>query len=169
MISEAFQDLLKSWSRQNGLHFISQYEFAPPQKNHIRSDGTILHDLRVPLANGRPRTGATISTSRSRRSWPRPPAGRHRLRELGDGRSHPEPQRPASSRRALAHPGLAHPPDWLVRTHDAGGARERRGFAVAPDPEAFMIRRTGTAYRTADGWPLSQAVRPQPSACVATA
>jgi predicted helicase len=49
VISDAFKDLLKAWSRQNHLHFISQYEFESPQKNRIRPDGTILHDLRVPL------------------------------------------------------------------------------------------------------------------------
>lgn len=49
VISEAFKDLLKAWSRQKSLHFIAQYEFASPQKNRIRPDGTILHDLRVPL------------------------------------------------------------------------------------------------------------------------
>lgn len=49
VISEAFKDLLKAWSKQNHLHFISQYEFESPQKNRIRPDGTILHDLRVPL------------------------------------------------------------------------------------------------------------------------
>ena len=49
VISEAFKDLLKAWARQNNLHFISQYEFLSPQKNRIRPDGTILHDLRVPL------------------------------------------------------------------------------------------------------------------------
>ena len=49
VISEAFKDLLKAWARQSNLHFISQYEFLSPQKNRIRPDGTILHDLRVPL------------------------------------------------------------------------------------------------------------------------
>ncbi|WP_421759263.1 type ISP restriction/modification enzyme [Devosia sp.] len=49
VISEAFKDLLKAWSRQKNLQFIAQYEFASPQKNRIRPDGTILHDLRVPL------------------------------------------------------------------------------------------------------------------------
>jgi predicted helicase len=49
VISEAFKDLLKAWSKQNHLHFISQYEFESPQKNRIRPDGTILHDLRVPF------------------------------------------------------------------------------------------------------------------------
>ena len=49
VISEAFKDLLKAWSRQKNLHFIAQYEFPSPQKNRIRPDGTILHDLRVPL------------------------------------------------------------------------------------------------------------------------
>ena len=49
VISEAFKDLLKAWARQANLIFISQYEFLSPQKNRIRPDGTILHDLRVPL------------------------------------------------------------------------------------------------------------------------
>jgi len=49
VISEAFKDLLKAWARSANLHFINQYEFASTQKNRIRPDGTILHDLRVPL------------------------------------------------------------------------------------------------------------------------
>ena len=49
VISEAFKDLLKAWSRQSNLTFINQYEFASNQKTRIRPDGTILHDLRVPL------------------------------------------------------------------------------------------------------------------------
>lgn len=49
VISEAFKDLLKAWSKQNGLIFLSQFEFESPQKTRIRPDGTIVHDLRVPL------------------------------------------------------------------------------------------------------------------------
>ncbi|WP_271604976.1 Eco57I restriction-modification methylase domain-containing protein [Bradyrhizobium sp. CCBAU 11434] len=49
VISEAFKDLLKRWSKQKGLVFINQYEFISSQKNRIRPDGTILHDLRVPF------------------------------------------------------------------------------------------------------------------------
>ncbi len=49
IISEAFKDLLKAWARASNLHFINQYEFQSTQKNRIRPDGTILHDLRVPL------------------------------------------------------------------------------------------------------------------------
>lgn len=49
IISEAFKDLLKAWARSANLHFINQYEFQSTQKNRIRPDGTILHDLRVPL------------------------------------------------------------------------------------------------------------------------
>ena len=49
VISEAFKDLLKAWSRQSHLTFINQYEFVSNQKTRIRPDGTILHDLRVPL------------------------------------------------------------------------------------------------------------------------
>jgi predicted helicase len=49
VISEAFKDLLKHWSRQSNLTFINQYEFVSKKGNRIRPDGTILHDLRVPL------------------------------------------------------------------------------------------------------------------------
>jgi predicted helicase len=49
VISEAFKDLLKSWSRQKNLQFVAQYQFLSTQKTQIRPDGTILHDLRVPL------------------------------------------------------------------------------------------------------------------------
>jgi predicted helicase len=49
VISEAFKDLLKAWARRENLIFISQFEFLSPQKNRIRPDGTILHDLRVPF------------------------------------------------------------------------------------------------------------------------
>ncbi|HWU92513.1 MAG TPA: hypothetical protein VN106_04615, partial [Sphingomicrobium sp.] len=49
VVSEAFKDLLKAWSRQKNLVFLAQYEFDSTQKTRIRPDGTILHDLRVPL------------------------------------------------------------------------------------------------------------------------
>ena len=49
VISEAFKDLLKDWSRQQNLTFISQFEFASPNGNRIRPDGTIRYDLRVPF------------------------------------------------------------------------------------------------------------------------
>jgi hypothetical protein len=49
VISEAFKDLLKAWSRQRNLQFVAQYQFLSNQKTQIRPDGTILHDLRVPL------------------------------------------------------------------------------------------------------------------------
>lgn len=71
VISEAFKDLLKAWSRQNNLHFISQYEFLSPQKNRIRPDGTILHDLRVPLGYWEAKDTADDLDEESARSWPR--------------------------------------------------------------------------------------------------
>ncbi len=49
VISEAFKDLLKAWSKGKNLQFIAQYQFLSNQKTQIRPDGTILHDLRVPL------------------------------------------------------------------------------------------------------------------------
>jgi predicted helicase len=41
--------LLKAWSRQQGLVFLAEHGMASNQKTSIRPDGTILHDLRVPL------------------------------------------------------------------------------------------------------------------------
>ena len=49
VISEAFKDLLKAWSKGKNLQFIAQYQFLSNQRTQIRPDGTILHDLRVPL------------------------------------------------------------------------------------------------------------------------
>ncbi len=49
IIREAFKDLLKTWSRQQGLVFLAEYSLTSNQKTNIRPDGTILHDLRVPL------------------------------------------------------------------------------------------------------------------------
>ena len=49
VISEAFKDLPEIVVKQQELQFHHQYEFPSPQKNRIRPDGTILHDLRVPL------------------------------------------------------------------------------------------------------------------------
>ena len=49
VIREAFKDLLKAWSRQKGLVFLAEHGMASPQKTAIRPDGTILHELRVPL------------------------------------------------------------------------------------------------------------------------
>jgi predicted helicase len=49
VVSEAFKDLLKSWSRQLNLTFIAQLEHTTTRKTTVRPDGTILHDLRVPL------------------------------------------------------------------------------------------------------------------------
>ena len=49
VIREAFKDLLKAWSKQQGLVFLAEHGMASNQKTAIRPDGTILHDLRVPL------------------------------------------------------------------------------------------------------------------------
>ncbi len=49
IIREAFKDLLKTWSRQQGLVFLAEFGLTSNQKTPIRPDGTILHDLRVPL------------------------------------------------------------------------------------------------------------------------
>jgi predicted helicase len=49
VISEAFKDLLKAWSRQLNWQFAAQYEFASTQKSRIRPDGTIFHSLGLPF------------------------------------------------------------------------------------------------------------------------
>lgn len=49
VIREAFKDLMKAWSRQQGLVFLAEHGMASNQKTSIRPDGTMLHDLRVPL------------------------------------------------------------------------------------------------------------------------
>lgn len=48
VISEAFKDLLKAWSRQLGWQFAAQYEFASTQRSRIRPDGTIFHAIGLP-------------------------------------------------------------------------------------------------------------------------
>lgn len=48
-VREAFKDLLKAWARQNNLLFVAELEYATGQKTKVYPDGTILHDLRVPL------------------------------------------------------------------------------------------------------------------------
>ncbi|OCW57210.1 type ISP restriction/modification enzyme [Hoeflea olei] len=48
-VREAFKDLLKAWARQENLLFVAELEYATSQKTKVYPDGTILHDLRVPL------------------------------------------------------------------------------------------------------------------------
>ncbi len=48
-IREAFKDLQKAWARQANLQFVAELEYATGQKTKVYPDGTILHDLRVPL------------------------------------------------------------------------------------------------------------------------
>ncbi|MEP3436109.1 MAG: type ISP restriction/modification enzyme [Hoeflea sp.] len=48
-VREAFKDLLKAWARQNNLLFVAELDYATGQKTKVYPDGTILHDLRVPL------------------------------------------------------------------------------------------------------------------------
>jgi predicted helicase len=49
VISEAFKDLLKAWSRQLNWQFSAQFEFASVQKTRIRPDGTIFHSIGLPF------------------------------------------------------------------------------------------------------------------------
>ncbi|GGZ30645.1 type ISP restriction/modification enzyme [Asticcacaulis endophyticus] len=49
VIREAFKDLLKNWARQSGLIFVAELRMQSVQKTAIIPDGTVLHDLRVPL------------------------------------------------------------------------------------------------------------------------
>jgi hypothetical protein len=49
IVREAFKDLLKAWSRQNGLSFVAELEYVTSLRTKVYPDGTVLHDLRVPL------------------------------------------------------------------------------------------------------------------------
>ncbi len=48
-IRPAFRQLLRDWSRADDLVFLEELEFATSQKSKVYPDGTVLHDLRVPL------------------------------------------------------------------------------------------------------------------------
>ena len=48
-IRAAFRQLLREWSKSDDLFFVEELEYATPQKTKVYPDGTILHDLRVPL------------------------------------------------------------------------------------------------------------------------
>ncbi|MCW2308030.1 type ISP restriction/modification enzyme [Rhodobium gokarnense] len=49
VIREAFKDLLKNWAKGEGLIFIPELEYETARKTKVYPDGTVLHDLRVPL------------------------------------------------------------------------------------------------------------------------
>jgi predicted helicase len=49
VIRSAFQDLLRQWSKDAGLVFIPELPFETARKTKVYPDGTILHDVRVPL------------------------------------------------------------------------------------------------------------------------
>jgi ISP type restriction-modification-like protein len=49
IINEAFKDLLKRWSRGQGLTFLAQAPHETSMKARVVPDGTILHAIRVPL------------------------------------------------------------------------------------------------------------------------
>ncbi len=49
VIREAFKDLLKSWAKSNDLIFIPELLFSTKLGTKVYPDGTILHDVRVPL------------------------------------------------------------------------------------------------------------------------
>lgn len=48
-VREAFKDLLKAWSRQKNLQFLAELAVESNQKTRVIPDGTILHEMRVPL------------------------------------------------------------------------------------------------------------------------
>jgi predicted helicase len=49
IISEAFKDLLKRWAKGQGLAFLAQSPVETGMKARVVPDGTILHEIRVPL------------------------------------------------------------------------------------------------------------------------
>ena len=94
VISEAFKDLLKAWSRQNGLIFLDQYEFESTQQDPHPSRR---HDP------ARPARAARLLGSQGHQRRPRRrdrqeaaqglSAGQHHLRELRQRGADPEPRR----------------------------------------------------------------------------
>lgn len=48
-IRPAFRQLLRDWARADDLVFLEELEYATSQKTKVYPDGTVLHDLRVPL------------------------------------------------------------------------------------------------------------------------
>ncbi|WP_282129815.1 type ISP restriction/modification enzyme [Roseobacter litoralis] len=49
VIREAFKDLLKNWAKANDLIFIPELLYSTNLNTKVYPDGTILHDVRVPL------------------------------------------------------------------------------------------------------------------------
>jgi predicted helicase len=49
VIRPAFRGLLKDWSKAQKLVFLEEYPFATSQRTTVYPDGTVLHDIRVPL------------------------------------------------------------------------------------------------------------------------
>lgn len=48
-IRPAFRQLLRDWAKSDDLTFVEELEHATSQKTKVYPDGTVLHDLRVPL------------------------------------------------------------------------------------------------------------------------
>ncbi|WP_421998650.1 type ISP restriction/modification enzyme [Roseovarius confluentis] len=49
VVREAFKDLMKNWAKANDLIFIPELLYATKLNTSVYPDGTILHDVRVPL------------------------------------------------------------------------------------------------------------------------
>ncbi len=49
VVREAFKDMLKAWAKANSLVFIPELLYETKQGTKVYPDGTILHDVRVPL------------------------------------------------------------------------------------------------------------------------
>ena len=49
VIREAFKGLLRDWSRDQNLFLQVEYAMQGPQRNTVKLDGAVLHELRVPL------------------------------------------------------------------------------------------------------------------------
>ena len=49
IVREAFKYLLKNWGRQQNLSFLAEYPLKTATRTNITVDGTLLHELRMPL------------------------------------------------------------------------------------------------------------------------
>ena len=49
VIRVAFREMLRTWARSKDLFLIEEHEFVTKLKTKVYPDGTVVHDLRVPL------------------------------------------------------------------------------------------------------------------------
>ena len=141
VISEAFKDLLKAWAKRGDLVFVPQYEFLSPQKNRIRPDGTILHDLRVPFGYWEAKDEETTSTRKSRKNSPRAIRRTTSFSKIPDRGSDPEPTGSHALRRCDGYRKRStRLLELFFALRAAGNRRIPQGGGAVPDRPAGRAR-----------------------------